>query len=145
VIKNVRHTGIVVTDLEEALRFYGDLLGFTVRKRMDESGPYIDNMLGLKDVRVTTVKMASPDGQLIELLWFRSHPAPRPASGREASAIGVSHIALTVPDLESAYDRLLKAGIAFNAPPQLSPDGYAKVTFCRDPDGSLVELVEVLQ
>ena len=26
-----------------------------------------------------------------------------------------------------------------------SPDGFAKVTFCKDPDGSLIELVEELR
>ena len=35
-------------------------------------------------------------------------------------------------------------GVVFNAPPQRSPDGGAKVTFCRDPEGNLLELVEVI-
>jgi hypothetical protein len=35
-------------------------------------------------------------------------------------------------------------GIDFNAPPQQAPDGGAKVTFCCDPEGNFLELVEVL-
>lgn len=143
-IRNVRHTGIVVGDLDAALHFYGELLGFKVEKRMEESGAYIDNMLGLKGVQVTTVKMAAPDGNLIELLYYHSHP--RKARGkREMCELGVSHIALTVDDLGREYRRLSDAGVRFHAPPQLSPDGYARVTFCRDPDGNPVELVQVLR
>lgn len=143
-ILNVRHTGIVVGDLEAALHFYGELLGFKVSKRMDECGAYIDNMLGLKGVQVTTVKMAAPDGNLIEILYYRSHPR-KARDKREMCEIGVSHVALTVGDLEREYRRLNDAGVQFYAPPQLSPDGYAKVTFCRDPDGNPVELVQVLR
>jgi catechol 2,3-dioxygenase-like lactoylglutathione lyase family enzyme len=143
-ILNLRHTGIVVGDLEAALHFYGELLGFKVTKRMDESGAYIDNMLGLQGVQVTTVKMAAPDGNLIEILYYQSHPR-KARDQREICEIGVSHVALTVDDLELEYRRLSDAGVQFYAPPQLSPDDYAKVTFCRDPDGNPVELVQVLR
>lgn len=142
-IKNIRHTGIVVTDLGAALSFYRDLLGFREIKRLDESGAYIDNMLSLINARVTTVKLAAPDDSRIELLHYHSHPR-KPGPGRESCSIGITHIALTVENLDRAYERLSAAGVRFNAPPQRSPDGYAKVTFCRDPDGTLVELVEVL-
>lgn len=143
-IKNIRHTGIVVSNLEASLYFYCDLLGFKVVKRMDESGEYIDNISSLKNVKVTTIKMAAPDGNLIELLYYHSHQRFN-ISYREICDIGISHIAFSVDDLEQEYNRLTAAGVTFSAPPQLSPDGYAKVTFCKDPDGNLLELVEVLK
>ena len=142
-ISNIRHTGIVVTDLEAALRFYRDLLGFRETKRLEESGAYIDNMLALDGAQVTTVKLTAPDGNLIELLHFRTHPRPRPPPP-DACRIGITHLAFTVDDLQHMHTALTAAGVSFNAPPQLSPDGYAKVTFCRDPDGTLIELVQVL-
>ncbi|MBI4284061.1 MAG: VOC family protein [Chloroflexi bacterium] len=142
-MKAIRHTGIVVSDLEPALRFYVDLLGLKVTKGMDETGDYIDTISGLKNVRVTTVKMAAGDGNLIELLYYHSH-RPKSVRTREACEIGISHIAFTVGNVDAEYARLSKAGVPFNSPPQKSPDGYAKVTFCRDPDGTLIELVELL-
>ena len=141
-IKEIRHTGIVVADLETSLYFYGSLLGFKVSKQMEEAGDYIDNISLLQNVKVTTVKMTCPSGQMIELLKYHSYPAKR--STREIFEIGISHIAFTVNDLNFEYERLKKKGIQFNAKPQLSPDGYAKVTFCRAPEGTLIELVEVL-
>lgn len=143
-MKAVRHFGIVVSDMERSLRFYRDLLGLKVVRVMDESGEYIDNMLSLQNVRVATVKMSANSGStLIELLEFNSRPRETPEK-REVYSIGPSHVAFTVDDLDVVYRRLSQAGVRFNAPPQLSPDGYAKVTFCQDPDGTLVELVEVL-
>ena len=143
-MRAVRHIGIVVSDLEKSLRFYRDLLGLKVVRVMRESGEYIDNMLALENVQVTTVKMSADSGSaLIELLEFKSHPHETPAK-RKVYSIGPSHVAFTVDNLDAVYRRLVEAGVSCNAAPQLSPDGYAKVTFCQDPDGTLVELVEVL-
>ena len=143
-MKTVRHFGIVVSDMERSLRFYRDLLGLKVVRVMDESGEYIDNVLSLQNVRVTTVKMSADSGStLVELLEFKSHPC-QSRGDRQVCSIGSSHVAFTVGDLDAIYRRLSQAGVHFNAPPQRSPDGYAKVTFCQDPDGTPVELVEVL-
>lgn len=144
-IKSLRHCGIVVADLEVALRFYRDLLGLKVVKQADETGVFLDNMLELQDVRVTTVKMSADEGPtLVELLMFTSHPQSS-ASDKLLCALGPTHIAFTVQDLDEVHRRLEGAGVRFNAPPQLSPDGYAKVTFCRDFEGNPIELVEVLE
>ncbi|MEJ5227790.1 VOC family protein [Thermodesulfovibrio sp.] len=142
-IKNIRHIGIVVSNLELSLHFYSDLLGFKVVKKMEESGEYIDNISSLKNVKITTVKMAAPDGNLVELLYYHSHQRAT-ILHREIWQTGISHIAFSVDDIEQEYNRLSAAGVTFNSPPQLSTDGYAKVTFCRDPDGNFIELVEVL-
>ncbi len=143
-IKAVRHTGLVVADLEQALHFWCDVLGFTVAKKMEESGPHIDAMMGLSDVRLTTAKLAAPDGNLVELLHFHSHPDRSAWQGMPFST-GFTHIALTVDDLDAACRKLGNAGVSFAAPSQYSPDGYAKVTYGRGPEGVLLELVEVLR
>ncbi|OGO28980.1 MAG: hypothetical protein A2W33_07235 [Chloroflexi bacterium RBG_16_52_11] len=139
----IRHTGLVVANLEEALNFWCNLMGFTISKRMEESGSYIDAIMGLKDVRLTTAKLAAPDGNLIELLYFHTHP-DKPTWQGQPNSTGFTHIAMTVKDLDAAFTTLSAAGVKFNAPPQLSPDGYAKVTYCKGPEGILLELVEVL-
>ena len=141
-IMNIRHTGIVVNDLETSSYFYETLLGLKVVKRMDESGKFIDHISALSDVKVTTVKMASPDGQMIELLKYHSHASE--SKDRNICDMGIAHIAFTVDDINSVYKRLKAEGVTFNSPPQLSTDGYAKVTFCRAPEGTFIEFVEVV-
>jgi len=144
-ITQIRHAGIVVQDLETCLNFFVDLLGFKVFKKMDESGAHIDAMLNLNNVAVTTVKIRAADGNLIELLKFNSHQVDGEYSwSGKIYSTGLTHLALTVDDLDKTYQELLSHGIAFNAPPQFSPDGLAKVTFCRGPENLFLELVEVI-
>lgn len=142
-VKETRHIGIAVTNMKKSLHFYRDLLGLEIVREMDESGEYIDNMLSINNVNVKTVKMSANNGvTLIELLEFKSHPKEN--QQREIYDIGASHVAFTVENLNEMYEYLLNLGVKFNAPPQTSPDKFVKVTFCKDPDGTPIELVEVI-
>lgn len=143
-ITNVRHTGIVVANLEGALSFWCNAFGFRVVKRMEESGAYLDAMLGLVQARATTVKLAAPDGRMVELLHFHSHP-DRPVWQGTPFSTGFTHMAFTVEDIELACQRLRGMGAEFFAPPQVSPDGNVKVTYGSGPEGMLFELVEELR
>ena len=128
--------------MENSLKFYQDLLGLKIIKDMDEQGGYINNMLSLDGVQVRTVKLSAGMGNtLIELLDFKSH---NDNEIRNFYTIGASHVALTVDNLEELYKTLSKNNVKFNAPPQKSPDGLVKVTFCNDPDGTPIELVEII-
>ena len=138
----LRHVGITVTNLEQSLRFYRDLLGCEVVCEMDESGKHIDNFSALTDVDVRTVKMKTKSEGMIELLFYRSHK--KSPEKRQIVNIGCSHFALTVENLEQLYDKLIEQGYAVHCEPQYSPDGKVKLTFCQDPDGTLIELVEDL-
>lgn len=142
-ITHIRHMGLVVANLDSALSFWRDLLGFKVEKQMDESGHHIDAMMGLKDVRVTTVKMTAPEGGMIELLHFQSHPDVPEWLGKPYST-GFTHIAMTVVNLDLLFKKLSAAGAEFPAQPQYSPDGEVKVIYCKGPEGVLIELVERL-
>ena len=71
-IKEIRHIGITVQDLKKSLNFFVKDLGFKIHKKMDEEGTYIEKMLNLPKIKVTTVKLKAPDGNLIELLKFKN-------------------------------------------------------------------------
>jgi catechol 2,3-dioxygenase-like lactoylglutathione lyase family enzyme len=142
-MKSIRHIGIVVSDLKCSIHFYRDLLGLRIEKQAHESGTSLDNLLAIQNAQVTTVKLSAEQGDMmIELLQFKSPKAiPSP---RSIYSIGPTHIAFTVDNLETLYERLTAAGVRFNAPPQCSPDGHAKVAFGYDPDGTPLEFVQVL-
>lgn len=145
-MKAIRHTGIVVKDLKRALHFYRDLLGLKIVKQMEETGDFISKISGLKNVnvKVTTIKLVADDNSsLVELLCYHSCPRKKIAK-KEVWNLSISHIAFTVKDIGKEHKRLTKAGVKFNSLPQVSPDGYAKVVFCKDFENNLIELVEVL-
>jgi glyoxylase I family protein len=145
-MSSFRHVGITVSDLERSIEFYQEYLGFEVKKIMLESGECINNFSALEDVNVKTVKMVGKGNSgMIELLYYLSHPSSEERqSDYPITDIGCSHFALTVDDLDSLYERLTKSGTPFNYPVQVSPDGNVKIAFCRDPDGTLIELVQDL-
>ena len=143
-IQTVRHVGIVVNKIDDILPFYRDLLNLRIVKKTNEPEKFINSLLKLTNCQLITVRLATEDGEtLIELLEFISHPGTK-QDNMELFAPGISHIALTVKNLESVYAKLLNSGIQFISPPLTSPDGLARVVFCRDPAGNYLELVEDL-
>jgi catechol 2,3-dioxygenase-like lactoylglutathione lyase family enzyme len=141
-ILNFRHTGIVVENLPHSLDFYQGLLGFQVEKQANEAGPFIDAILGLEQAALTTVKLRAPDGVMIELLDFGGDTTNQ--GDKPITEVGPTHLAFGVADLDDIFVRLQAKGIKFISNPQVSPDGYAKVAFCRAPEGTHIELVELL-
>ena len=142
-LKAMRHLGIVVTDIEESLSFYRDILGLSVEKDFSDSSPYIDRILGLKGVKLRMVKLTTDDGTMIELLKFESHPSEI-KTDPQLNNIGCTHMAFTVENIDETYKLLTSKNVEFKSPPETSGDGYARVAFCKDPDGFFIELVEVL-
>ena len=139
----VRHTGITTTDMDRALRLYRDIFGLKVMIDTIEEGDFVENLVSIENVKVRVVKLKDSNGGMIELLQYYSHPKSAEKNFiNEITNIGCSHVAFTVKDIDEIYSRLKGEGINFNHPPQLSPDGMAKVTFCRDFDGTLLELVK---
>lgn len=143
-ISTIRHVGLVVSDLDKALQFWCETMGFVISRQMEEAGKHLDIMMGLNDVRVTTAKLADPDGNLLELLCFASHLDKDQWIGQPYST-GFTHIALTVSDVDEMCHRLRNVGLDIPIQPQYSPDGCVKVIYVRGPEGILIELVELLE
>jgi len=101
-IKEIRHTGIAVYDLKKSLWFYKEKIGFEIFKYVNESGNFIDKILGIRNVMVTTVKMVLKNGQMIEMLDFSSHK--RNVLQRSINDIGPTHLAFTVDNVDEIYN-----------------------------------------
>lgn len=144
-IQKIRHVGIVVQDLQKAKTFWTNLMKFEVISEALEQGSHLDKMMGLSNVNVTTCKMKSKDGQMLELLKFsnQKYSSVREWQGTPFST-GLTHVAFTVDDLDQLYNNRARLGLTFSEKPQLSPDGKVKVSYCRGPENMILELVEEL-
>lgn len=139
---NFRHVGIVCNNLDDSLHFYCQLLGFSISKRLIETGGFIAKILGFPEAIVETVKLSPPMGEgQLELLHFVN---PETTSHQSLNSIGLTHVAFRVHDLEKLYRNLNEKLIHFVSSPQISDDKNAKVCFCKDPNGVYLELVELL-
>ena len=142
-VTNIRHTGIVVSSMETSLPFYRDLLGLEVWWNQVEEGSMVEAVTGVPGARIHTVKLKAPDGVSIELLQYLNTPKPVPALNA-SNNVGCNHIALQVKDLDGLHRKAVAQGIRFNSAPMMAAGGKAKVTYCRDPEGVVLELVEIL-
>jgi len=142
-ILETRHTGIVVRDMEKSLRFWRDIMGLTVVVDFREGGEFIDTVQNLTGVRLRMAKLTAPDGSMIELLHDDAHPTPTAASN-ELCDRGIRHIAFSVADAENSWRTLRAEGCETLSEPITAPDGKARLFFARDPEGNLLEMVQVL-
>ena len=142
-IKGVRHTGIVVTEIENAIKFWVNLLGFKVVIDQIEEGEFIDKLLGLKNVAVRTVKLAAQDGSLVELLHFISHKSLPTWDGNPYKT-GLTHIAFNVADISNVVSILEQNGYSQVNRYQKSLSGKVLVCYVKGFEGLLLELVEQL-
>ena len=142
-IRGIHHVAISTGDLERALRFYRDLLGFEVAMRFDwERGTQMaDDITALEDSSAKSTMLRAGNAY-VELFEYTS-PTPRPGDPeRPVCDHGITHLCLDVTDLDGLYDRLVAAGMRFHCPPQDAGDGI-RTTYGRDPDGNVVELQEI--
>jgi len=142
-IVGVRHTGIVVQDLDSAVNFWVEDLGFKIDSNQIEEGDFIDKLLGLIRVKVNSVKLIAPDSTMIELLKF-IHPVNHKKIILKPNSNSITHIALNVGDLEVLLERLSKRNYHPINKPLISQNKKVKVCYVRTHEDILIELVETL-
>jgi catechol 2,3-dioxygenase-like lactoylglutathione lyase family enzyme len=140
-IQCINHTALSTPDLERAICFYRDQLGFEVLSRFEiEPGhPGQDEIMQAEGVSYEAA-MLRLGASMIEIFEFHE-PRPQPRQGeRPVSAHGITHLCLQVDDVKAEYQRLSAAGMRFHAEPVFQFDtGFA---YGRDPDGNVLELIE---
>ena len=142
-MNSIRHIGIVVNDLNKTKKFWIDVLGFTEVITIEEGGNNIDSMIGIKGIRLITSKLTDKNGSMVELLKFNSHKDKEKWNGKPYST-GLTHIAITVENIEETLSKIKKFGIDYQNKIVFSKDNSVKVTYANGPEGLLIELVEML-
>jgi len=142
-IKDVRHTGIVVRNLEGSVKFYC-ALGFVENNRDTEEGVFIDTVVGLQNTKLEWVKLKAPDGYLLELLQYHSHSEQKEIVKQKSNQLGCSHLAFSVDDVDTICEKIKEIGGSIVNSPALTNDKKVKVAYCHDNEGNLMEIVEVL-
>lgn len=142
-INKIRHTGLVVSDIMASVNFY-EQLGLANWKQEIESGEFISHLVGLDNAIIETAKLKVPDGSILELLEYKSHPTEAEGIKYASNRHGCSHVAFAVKDIEVVSKKIVQLGGSILNKPALSDNGLVKVMYCHDLDGILIELVEEL-
>ena len=139
----IRHTGIVTENIKHSLNFWCKKIGFKIKSSALESGFTIDKVLGYKNVKVKTYKLKDNNNNILEILYFHNAPKIKKNIIKPYSK-GYTHISLTVKNIKKLYLKLKNKKIEFNSKPMQSADKKVLMTYCRTPEGSFLELVQVL-
>lgn len=142
-ITSINHTGLTVSDLDRALRFYRDVLGLEVVMQQEKEGGYLAAITGYPGAHVRMAHLVTAGGERLELFEYVE---PR-GRGRplEPSTIGITHVCLVVDDIHEAYHRLVAAGAEpFSEPIEIDTGANAGAygLYVRDPDGIVLELFQ---
>ena len=118
---DVGHIHLKVSDLERAIAFYRDVLGFELQQRMGDEAAFLSAGGYHHHVGLNT--------------WVSAGGAPPPRG-----TTGLFHVAFRYPDraaLAKALERVLEHGVRLTG---ASDHGVSEALYLRDPDGNGIEL-----
>jgi len=119
-LRKLHHAVLRVRELDRAVAFYRDILGFTEVARIQDMMAFLSLGTSHHDLALQALGPSAPP------------PNPR--------GVGLYHLAFevdTLGDLAAARDRLTKAGSLVGA----SDHGVSKSLYAKDPDGNEFELL----
>ncbi|NLP36075.1 MAG: VOC family protein [Firmicutes bacterium] len=120
-MRRIVHTGIVVKNMEESVRFYTEVLGF--------------KLAGQEEMPDVKLAFLEGENQAIELLEFAGAP-PREKGGV------IDHFAIAVDDIVSEISRLKDLGVPLETEEPREIMGGMKIFFFSGPNGEQIELVQ---
>jgi catechol 2,3-dioxygenase-like lactoylglutathione lyase family enzyme len=146
-VLGIYHVNINVSDLDQSRAFY-ERLGFRLIEAFGQAGePDLDRGLGLPytDTRAYFMGFGRRFETVIDLVEWHE---PRAVGGAPPRMydLGVPRLALRVKQLDNFYHQLKASGVEFLSEPQTLRflKRASRFVCCRDPDGLIIELVELL-
>lgn len=127
---SIDHLGIAVRSLDQALKFYESQLGLHVSMRETVAQERVNvAMLPVGDSRIELLEPTRPDSVIAKFI--------------EKHGEGLHHVALKVPDLLNAVERLRSAGVRIVNDPRTGAGGHLYVfVHPSSTSGVLLELIQ---
>ncbi|OAI04580.1 glyoxalase [Methylomonas methanica] len=117
----IHHASLIVSDIEQSLLFYRDVLGMEQTERPNLPFPGAWLQIGAQQIHL--LELDNPD----------------PTTGRPAHGGRDRHVAMHIDSVDALREDLERTGTAYT----LSISGR-KALFCRDRDGNALEFIERL-
>jgi lactoylglutathione lyase len=130
------HVGQCVTDLERSKRFYCELFGFSLEREITPPDETSAQLMSLTPPLGMTAAYLVRDGLVLELLHYSARGQTRPYRPRTMNEPGLTHISLSVDDIDDVCTRVRAYGGEV-----IDGSHIGAAVFIRDPDGQLVELL----
>ena len=142
-IQNFDHTSFTVADVERAVAFWRDVMGFAVADLSLREGEWLGSVVGVPGARCRIAHLHG-HGAHLEFIQYLA-PAGDDVTG-PPNRPGTAHVAFVVRDLEAMAQRMLEAGASEQGRITRCTSGAAAgclAVYLKDPNGIIVELVEL--
>jgi glyoxylase I family protein len=139
------HTGVTVSNLERALAFWRDVLGFELSHHAHQTGEMATEITGVAGAEIKLAVVKAPGGHKIELLEYLAPPERKRHVDLQPCDVGSVHIALIVDDLDAILSLIEASGWKAAGKPQTlrsGPNTGKRVVYVRDPDGTAIEFMQ---
>lgn len=144
----IDHTAITVSNTEQSLKFYREVLGLRLGGATLNTGITQERLDGVPNPRVrVTAVMPETSPPFIEFLQYEIPPDGRPIPP-DTTATDLWHwqTSLVVDDVAAAAKALRAAGVRFVSPDVVTvPNtqlGFSRAIMVRDPDAHAMRLVQ---
>lgn len=147
------HININVSNLDSSIEFY-EKLGFEVfmsaipylglvadpaSRPVDSAGSTALGLPNNLSGRACIMQLGNGFPKL-DLTQYDDLAQSKPLDNAD---LGLVRVCLGSPNLASDYERLVRLNVNFISPPQTTRGGMAEVAICIDPDGTLIELIQL--
>ena len=138
------HTNIIARDWQELAQFYIEVFECKpYGPKRDLSGEWIEQMTGVKDVKVKGVHLSLPGYELGPTLEIFSYEPEGENQERHVSKQGFGHLAFHVDSVEEVLNKALAYGAKQYGEivkKQYETLGLLTAVYISDPEGNLIEI-----
>lgn len=143
------HVGITVPDLDEAVDWYGHVLGFevivpphSIVRGEGHAGDVASDVLGSRFRALRQAHLAGANGAGIELFEFVDPQVTPTYWTGQCWATGPWHVCIVDPDVKATVDAICRHGGSMRSSRvwRLFPDEPYEMAYCEDPFGILIEI-----
>ncbi|HKI48273.1 MAG TPA: methylmalonyl-CoA epimerase [Desulfobacteria bacterium] len=130
-IKNIDHIGIAVKSIDQARKFYTDVLGLAIEDIETVAEQKVNvAFIPITDSEVELLESVEPDGPVAKYIEKRGE--------------GIQHIAFRVDDINQCLEELKEKGVRLIDQTPRHGAGGAKIAFIhpKETNGVLVEICE---
>ena len=138
--KRMDHVAVSVKDMENAIRFYGDVLGMEKTFDREFDSP-LARIIGIEGAKARIVHMKLGES-VVELFDYDYPKGRQPHPDHNQSDFGLTHIGFMVEDFHRTYETLKSRGVQFLGEPiEIRPGVF--VAYFRGAEHEICEMREI--